>query len=149
MMRIDAKNIESVQEQLRHLAKKLDDPSELMANIAETLHTLTDEAFEFERAPNGTQWADLKPATWKRKRTKKKLYESGRLQGSLYASSGKNEDIVGVNAVSKKGYPYPAVHQFGSKRVPARPFLPIDADGDMYEEVVEEIVEMIEEYLES
>jgi phage gpG-like protein len=47
------------------------------------------------------------------------------------------------------------VHQFGTTKagraknttIPERPFMPIDEDGNVYEEVKEELLELLEEYL--
>ncbi len=61
MIRIEPKNIEAVQRELRRLAQKSEDLTPLMADIAETLFSLSDEAFEAERAPDGTPWPDLAP----------------------------------------------------------------------------------------
>lgn len=38
---------------------------------------------------------------------------------------------IGTNIKNKKGYMYPAVHQFGSKHVPMRKFLFIGAEGNV------------------
>jgi phage gpG-like protein len=39
--------------------------------------------------------------------------------------------IIGTSVTSKDGYPYPAVHQFGSKNVPMRKFLFIGPEGQV------------------
>lgn len=145
-IKIEAKNIDKIQKELWKLQKRTKDLSSVMTDIAEHLYTITDESFDNETAPDGTPWEDLKPATWRYKKTDKILYEEGTLRGSLYIWSSDSEARIGVNATSK-GYPYPIVHQFGSKHVPARPFLPIDSEGNMYKEVVNEILNMLVEYL--
>jgi phage virion morphogenesis protein len=137
-----------IHEALSILQRRVADLSPVMADIAEMLHTLTDEAFSSERAPDGSAWPDLAPSTWRRKKSPRKLFESGTLAGSLHAESTSTEARVGVNA-TRRGFPYGVVHQFGSSKrhIPARPFLPVTEDGRLYDNVVEEIVEMMQEWL--
>ena len=131
---------------LRRLRSRAEDLSPFMADAAELILTVTEEAFDAQRSPDGTPWPDLAPATWKRKRTRRKLYESGNLQGSLSADSDAHSATVGVGATSR-GFAYGIVHQLGSRRVPARPFLPVDESGALTESVKEELLELLERYL--
>lgn len=128
------------------LLSRASDLHPAMADIAETLYTITDEAFDTERSPDGTAWADLAPATWRYKKTNKKLFEEGTLRGSLYADSSAHEARVSVNAHAR-GYPYAAVQQFGSKHVPARPFMPIGTDGALLGDIPEQLIDLLENYL--
>jgi phage gpG-like protein len=72
---------------------------------------------------------------------------------NLRESTGYHADndsvIVGVNAYSSKGYPYPIVHQFGSEdgKIVARPFMPITHDGELYDNVKVEVLDILLEYL--
>lgn len=136
----------ALQEGLSRLRRRLDDLSPVLADTAEHLLTVTEEAFEAQRSPGGKAWPDLAPATWRHKRTSRMLYESGTLQGSLTPESDHHEARLGVNAASH-GFPYGIVHQFGSRHVPARPFLPVDESGAMEASVVEEILELFRDYL--
>jgi len=136
-----------LQQGLARLRRRLDDLSPVLADTAEHLLTVTEEAFEAQRSPGGKAWPDLAPATWRHKRTPKMLYESGALQGSLTPESDSHEARLGVNATSR-GFPYGIVHQFGSRRVPARPFLPVDQSGALEASVVEEILDLFRDYLE-
>ena len=133
-------------EALGQLRARVSDLSPAMADIAETLQTITDEAFSAERSPDGTPWADLAPATWRHKRSPHKLFESGTLRGSLYADSSAHEARVGVHA-SAHGFPYGIVHQFGSAKTPARPFLPLTDTGNLSQGVPEQILDILEAYL--
>ena len=121
----------------------------LTEEIANHLYNLTDEAFEVESAYDGTPWARLSPSTIKQKGNSKMLYHEGTLQRSLWQDSTDDSAYVGVNA-SANGYDYGAVHQFGSKdgKTPARPFLPFDAHGQVYDTVVDDILLMVKDYLE-
>lgn len=87
--------------------------------------------FDEARAPDGTPWLPLQHPSKKRGGpTAKPLRDTGMLMASLGARAfGHVEQVSdtalvwGTNLVSEKGYPYPAVHQFGGGNVPARPFL--------------------------
>ena len=75
------------------------------------------------------------------------LYHEGTLQRSLWQDNTADAAYVGVNA-SADGYDYGAVHQFGSKHVPARPYLPFDEHGVIYDTVIDDILMMVKDYLE-
>ena len=75
--------------------------------------------FKQEKDPSG-KWKDLKPATWKWKRSKgktKMLQNTGALRRGNIPKSNKKEAMV-INAVN-----YAATHEQGSKKVPQRRFL--------------------------
>ncbi|MCF6207684.1 MAG: phage virion morphogenesis protein [Sulfurovum sp.] len=138
-----------VKKAFRKLIARGKDLSPVTEEIANHLYNLTDEAFEVERAHNGTPWEWLSDATLKRKGHNKKLYDQGTLQGSLWQKSDRKGAYVGVNATAN-GYKYSAVHQFGTRdgKIPARPFLPFNESEEVYDDVIEDILEMIGDYLE-
>ena len=138
-------NLDQVQAKLEQLAKKGQNLKPLMAEVANLLQQTTEESFDNQASPDGTPWADLDPKTEKRKKGKP-LYESGRMQESLSVFSTATSAGLGFNAKAQNGYPYPAVHQFGSEHVPARPFLPIDDDGDIADDLKESILELAVSY---
>jgi len=119
----------------------------LTEEIANHLYNLTDESFEVESSYTGTPWARLAASTVKQKGNSKMLYREGTLQRSLYQESTADSAYVGVNARAN-GYAYPAVHQFGSEHVPARPFMPFDEKGQVYDTVIDDMLEMVGDYLE-
>lgn len=56
------------------------------------------------------------------------LVDTGNMRASIMAAGAS----VNVSAASGKDrFPYPAVHQYGSRTVPARPFVPVLPDGKM------------------
>jgi phage virion morphogenesis protein len=124
-------------------------PMPLMSEIANHLYNLTSNAFRDERGIDGTPWARLSDKTIAKKGHDKKLWKEGGLQDSLYAKNTTNTATIGTSATAK-GYPYPAVHQFGSNngRIKARPFLPLD-EADIHPKAKSEIIGMIEEYFTS
>ena len=58
------------------------------------------------------------------------LRDTGNMQNSILAQGA---SVVVSAKAGKEGkeYPYPLVHQYGSKNVPARPFIPVLPDGKM------------------
>jgi phage gpG-like protein len=79
------------------------------------------------------------------------------MQGALISESDSNSAIVGITTVNEDDYFYPIVHQFGASNagrnkkltIPARSFLPINADGSLYEGVENIITEITVEFIES
>jgi len=115
--------------------------------IANHLYNLTEEAFDTQSSFYGTPWERLASSTLKQKQNSKMLYHEGTLQRSLNYEATSDAAYVGVNA-SANGYAYPAVHQYGSKNVPARPFLPFDEHGEVYDTVIDDILTIVSDYLE-
>ena len=152
-MQIDAKGLDNLQIKLNRFQNDLTHTEPLMAEIANHLHLMIEVSFEREQSPDGKKWSPIKP----RKNDihpEKILFSSGEMQGSLYQKSTKDTAIVGLNAVSN-GFQYPLTHQFGTDNawgrgivVDARPFLPIDINGNIYEGVEEELIEIVDDYIE-
>ncbi len=63
------------------------------------------------------------------------LYVSGKLKGSIYV--GIDDDDSATVSVSNNTVPYAKSHQYGTSRMPARPFFPVDEDGGILPEVEE------------
>lgn len=152
-MQIDAKELDNLQIKLNQFQNSLINTKPLMLEIANHLHNITVESFEKESSPDGKKWSPIKPNK-KDPHPEKILYQEGDLQGSLYSKATEDTATVGVNAVSN-GFQYPLTHQFGTKNawgrgivVPARPFLPIDSNGNIYEGVEKELMEIVDDYIE-
>ena len=118
-------NIDAVLGQLQRLGAKGEDLGPLFAALANELYTLAEFALENEQDPDGRAWRPLAPATRARKLKRhgfiRKLHESGELRERLDTESDRQSATVGTNIVSKTGYPYPAVQQFGTQdgQIPA------------------------------
>ena len=87
------------------------DMTPLMRDIGEHLLNTTRERFVDQKAPDGTPWAPLAPATKQRKKKNKDkiLTESGVLRGQLTYRAGRDGVVVGSPTV------YAAAHQFGAQ----------------------------------
>ncbi len=144
---IDTKGIEQIQKQLKELHNKAVNTEPLMAELANHLYNITSDSFENEKSPDGISWNPIKPRKGD-KTPDKILRDEGTMQDTLSAFSSKDEAGIGLNATSN-GYPYPIVHQFGTENgsIVARPYLPIDKNGNLYEGTVKELIEILEDYI--
>lgn len=99
-----------------------------------------------------TRWGQLskKYAKWKMKNYGKRIANlvlTGRLHDAVnggpgwFATIGKNEAEWGI-----RGIPYAAAHQFGYKKMPARPYF-VTSDGNMPKAVINYMVSRIGEHL--
>ena len=154
-------NIEAVKRKLEDIEGNITDTASLMGEIANYLKNQAVDSFENERDWNNKPWSPLSSATYlfKQKKGKpdKKLFYDGGMQGALISESDNDSAIVGITTVNDDDYFYPIVHQFGTNNagrnkkltIPARSFLPINADGSLYEGVENIITEITVEFIES
>lgn len=85
------------------------------------------------------------------------LQDTGVLRGSIRVYSEKNSVTIGAARVkTKAGTPmeYAAIHQFGGRagrgkkvRIPARPFLPVDKEGNLSPEAERGVLAAIYDHL--
>ena len=117
---------------LRQLARALKDKSYLK-EAGLYMERETKINFARQSAPDGTPWAPLAPSTLARKRSGAILRETSALVNSI-AARGPFQNTVRVGATMEYG----VYHQFGTKRMPARPFLGIEPK---HHEPIRKIVE--------
>ncbi|MBE2985537.1 phage morphogenesis protein [Campylobacter sp. RM12920] len=131
-------------------------------------------SFEREASPFGERWKPIsantalkyaggrKKAYYKngRKQTKAFLGKYGaggskkilRLSGDLadnwHIKAAKNSVTVSNNS-SNNGFAYGLTHQFGSSKlnIPARPFLPVDSNGELEPKLKENILKFLDKQL--
>lgn len=131
-------NAESAQSLLDRLAAVGGNMPKTLKTVARTMEQQVRQAFRDQTDPWGAPWPQLKPATLKarasrrasggnRRANQQMLVDSGAMFGSLRATSTADSASVEVGG----GLPdvRAQVHQFGSDRVPARPFFPIRSGG--------------------
>ncbi len=147
-VQIEVKGIETVNKKLKQLQSIGSDLQPVMAELANHLYNVVDESFQKQQTPDGISWNPIKPRK-DDKSPNRILYDEGTMQDSLSQKSNKNEAIVGLNATAN-GYPYPIVHQFGSKdgSIEARAFMPIRRDGMIYEGTLKELEDIVEVFFE-
>jgi phage virion morphogenesis protein len=154
-VKIDGRQAEAV---LQWIMERLANPVELMSGVGMLLESMSQQAFQDQ----GPGWADLaestieqrtKAGTWPGQKLVRKGGNNG-LLGSLFSDSG--ADWATVGAGSGPSAAYAMIHQFGGQAgrgkkttIPARPYMPITADGDDITEPAERgILGLTMDYLE-
>lgn len=135
-MSIEVQGLESVQKKLKTLEDALS-PSKMhstLLTVGNMVKNNIEESFENESSPFGQKWAPLKANTARvkarRGASSKILRDEGDLADRWLV--GVEDDGVSIsNNIQSKGYAYGKAHQFGTKHIPARPFLPIDDSGNL------------------
>jgi len=157
-MPIEIQGIKSIQKKLKTLDDALT-PSKMrstLLTVGNMVKNSISESFENERSPFGEKWAPLKVISYhlgysigKGKNThtkrgvqtkafqkyaanKRILIESTHLWSNWVVMTDENGVEVSNNtARTSKGYIYGLAHQYGTKNIQARPFLPIDVNGNL------------------
>ena len=143
-------NIAEVMQVIESIDAAAENLTPVFSDIADHLFNLADEAFENEASPDGTAWQPLAASTMSLKGHSRPLHDTGHMRETLGSSSDNYSASVGTNATSNGGYAYPAVHQFGTidGRIPARPFLPFDEDGDLMADATDDILTIVRDHFE-
>lgn len=169
MIHIQVTGADQAEQVLSELMGKMRSLRQPMNAIGNYMTNIMEESFDNEASPDGEAWHPLKIRTihdsyggnqytkkgvqtkrfQKFSQNRKILQDTRTLRESTGYSADSDSVIVGVNAYSKDRYPYPIVHQFGTENgdIPARPFMPITQDGELYDNVKEEVLDILLEYL--
>ena len=140
---------------LTRLLRRTSDLTPVMRNIAQVLESETEGNFQNQRGPAGG-WPALKPATVAARQrlgfggASPILQRSGALARSINSTHGKTFAEVGTNQKTPNGiYSLGAIHQFGARarNIPARPFLPLSAAGELQASTQATILEIVRGYL--
>ncbi len=127
--------------------------SGLMKAIAEYLYSRTIDSFKTQTSPSGSQWAALNPKYAARKANDKKtrrngiLQQSGQLLDSIASEATEDTAVLKTNR-PVGSYELGAIHALGAPRrnIPARPFFPVDDQGELLADDIEEIQGLIADY---
>jgi len=134
-MRITAEGFAEVEDTLKGVKSRIENLKPVLDVALMDTVTLIDDSFDSQRSPGDIEWAPLLPATIERRRkgggnaSPQILIDTGRLRQSITGRTNRKGFEFGTNVV------YAGAHQFGrpGKNLPARPFLPVDAeDGGSY-----------------
>ncbi len=104
---------------------------ELLTILGKLILAQTERHFEDEAGPTGA-WAPWRPSTASRRKGGQILTETGQLRGSFSMKTGLLDVEVGTNV------PYGKFHQWGTKKMVARPFVGLsETDKDEVEQAIE------------
>ena len=141
-------SIEELQGKLERLSKALENKTPLLRRVANTLQNVTEESFDKQASPFGEKWKPNAPKTLQKKRGNKILIQSGLLSQSF------TQKVTGSSAQVGTNKSYAAIHQFGGKAgrnrkviIPARPFMPIKANGEIPKDLGERLESEVVDYL--
>lgn len=135
-MGISVEGGERAGERIGEMAERAANVRPLLETLAAELRAMVDRSFATDSAPDGRPWAprvqafryaDGRPA---RPRTETRpgrglLEDSGDLRSSISVT------VQGGSVVAEAVSGHAAAQQFGTRHMPARPFLPVDRSGPM------------------
>lgn len=113
-------NSTQVDNALTELARRTSHLQPAFNSIGVEIHRHVIDCFEHEKSPDGINWAALSPATLKKRRGGNANIL--RDKGNMYTSLGHNASDNHVEITI--GQDYAPFHQFGTSKMPARPFFP-------------------------
>lgn len=149
-------NSDRVIEALRKVEWAVGDVTPLMRGIAAELASLTEENFE-NQGQGGDPWEALSPVTTERREAagtwpgQMLQVSAGGLAASITTQADDSSALVGSNK------PYAAMMHFGGKQaefehlwgdIPARPYLPMDAEGNLQPQGEDAILDLALRHLE-
>lgn len=111
-------NADALLAKLEAAPKKLHDLQKPFTEAGLYMERQLKTNFARQAAPDGKPWAQLKPATLRRKKSRAILRETSALMGSVQFESATN---TGATVVA--GAEYGIYHQFGTRKMAARPFM--------------------------
>ena len=126
MLTITSDDLGNVGQALRQLSGSLKNTRPLMRGIATLLENSTRKRFETKTAPDGSRWANWTDRTkriekYRTRGRDRLLRDESYLLKSITSRSTANLAQVGTNRV------YAPHHQFGTKRMVARPMFGLSA----------------------
>ena len=145
--------LKDLQNELKELEKSAKGLKPLLQRVGNIVQTESSRAFENQTSPFGAAWQPHAPSTLAKKLKERKLgarilQDTGTLAMSIVPSYTANSVSVGSNVR------YAAIHQFGglagrnhSVKIPARPFLPINANDELPQSVATRIENAIYSHL--
>ena len=125
---VDAGELDQMAEDFKEAARRAADLTPVTKPAAERLRGIITLSFAKSKSPNEEPWRPLADTTIARRRkgSSKPLIDTGLLRTSI-ATRGESKAVVfGVSGPAASYAPY---HQFGTRKIPRRAFLPVDQSG--------------------
>lgn len=124
--------------ELRSGLKLVKDKRKLLNNMAGVMEEMSRDSFRNESV-RPKEWEELAASTLAAKKGRGGLLiDSSDLVHSFETVLGSNQAEVGTNVF------YAPFHQTGTKKMPARPFMPLDESNQLTEEAQAEMKDILE-----
>ena len=162
---------DEVKQALAALQQHLNNMQPAMKKIGETIMERAKRRFDTSTAPDGTPWQPLSAVTLgiiSGRLGSSYQKKDGSLNKEGLAKMGARKPLVDTHTLSRQFFvsadqnsasvynseAYAAIHQFGGMagrnrqvKIPARPFLPVNAAGDLAATEREQVLQVIADYL--
>lgn len=114
---------------IREMRQRLENLDPILKVRAALLSTLIDDSFRKSRSPLGEVWAPLADSTVdkRRKGSSKPLVDTAQLRQATNARVRDKSIVFGTSGAPAK---YGVFHVTGTKNMPRRSYLPLDAEGN-------------------
>jgi phage virion morphogenesis protein len=109
MISVSIQNITKVQNKIKDINKRCQNPETMLGVIAEMGRRDIIDHFKMEEGPNGKSWQKLKSSTIKKKGSDGILKDKGILRNSIRTKTSSNLAIVFTNI------PYAKIHNYGGQ----------------------------------
>lgn len=173
--RIEA-DIEEARREIARLAQRVGDPRPLLFAIGQDIEERIDKRFATSTGPDGQRWKANSPVTLAREALRLAVSGGNKKKdGSLNARGQRalagKKPLIGETRALRDGIThqvagmslevisiqlYSAIQQFGGSRgefphlwgdIPARPFMPVTKDGELYPAEEASILDAINDYI--
>ncbi|WP_069637334.1 phage virion morphogenesis protein [Campylobacter pinnipediorum] len=148
----DIKGFEILRKKLNKIASLGNNTTPLMHTIGNILTNSIEDSFENVSSPDGKKWKALKPSTIKDKAKHKKSDKILRRDGNLadkWVTKASNNSVKVSNNTKFTAFAYGLSHQYGTKHIPARPFLPITKNNQLTKPQEREVKRVVIEFIKS
>jgi phage virion morphogenesis protein len=140
---IKIQGINDARNKIAKLATVAGDLAPIMQEISLYLDAVNKKRYQDQVSPEGTAWRPLSPVTIARRKNKagdpgRILIDTGRLFGSIKPSHNNRQAKVSSGPLV-----YAGVHQIGTAKTPARPYIGINNDE------LQDILRLIDKRLEA
>lgn len=122
-------SIPRLRERIAEMRARVENLQPILKRQALTLSGLIDESFRKGQSPTGEVWKPLAASTIEKRRqgSSKPLLDTGMLRQSTNARATQAGVLFGTSGAAAS---YGVFHVKGTKHIPRRSYLPIDADGN-------------------
>lgn len=127
-VKVNVEGLERMADDIADAAKRAADLSPVTKPAAERLRSIITLSFTQSKSPLGEAWRPLAASTIERRRkgSGKPLIDTGLLRKSIATRGEKQGVVFGVSGSAGEYAPF---HQFGTRQIPRRAFLPTDEQG--------------------